>query len=190
MTPRTQRLLDAQTQTAQTINRLMLTLLALGLASALTLGLPDSYLLTTTQTVSMPFAGAASFKVLLVVGPVVVIAVRVYLEIYVAHWRRLDDLLRRSPSVQVKRLPVVSPFRHPLLRWYAAFVLYPLVPLILGIFTYEATVFRPWGIAPAFHHVCKRIDPLLREALVVLALHCHRTSAGHFDHRCHCGARQ
>ncbi len=42
MNPRTQRLLEAQAETARTINRLMLTLLGLGLASTLTVGFPDT----------------------------------------------------------------------------------------------------------------------------------------------------
>ncbi len=146
MNPRTQRLLEAQAETARTINRLMLTLLGLGLASTLTVGFPDSYLLTTATTVSIPFAGAASFKALFILGPVLLICVRAYLEIYVTHWRRLDGLLRRSPSARVRRLPIVSPFRHPLLRLFSGFILYPLVPLVLGIFTYEAMVFRQWGV--------------------------------------------
>lgn len=165
MNPRTERLLEAQAETARTINRLMLTLLGLGLASTLTVGFPDSYLLTTATTVSIPFAGAASFKALLILGPVLLICLRVYLEIYVAHWRRLDGLLRRSPSARVRRLPIASPFRHPLLRLFSGFILYALVPLVLGIFTYEAMVFRQWGVGLLYLTVAS-----------TLVLVCHRFS--------------
>jgi uncharacterized protein YjbI with pentapeptide repeats len=144
MASRSERLLDAQAETARTINRLMLTLLGLGLVGTLTLGFPDSYLLTTATTVSIPFAGAASFKALLVLGPVLLIAVRVYLEVYLSHWRRLNRMTERQ---HVARTPVVSPLRHPLLKLFAFFVLYLLVPLVLAVFTWEAMVFREWAAA-------------------------------------------
>ncbi len=143
MNSRTQRLLQAQAETARMIVRLMLTLLGLGLVGVLTLGFPDSYLLTTKTTVSVPFAGAASFKALLLLGPFVLIAVRIYLQIYLEHWKRLDKLTRRFNAV---RVPLVSPLRHPLLRVFSSFAVYPLVPLVLGVFTWEAMAFQAWGV--------------------------------------------
>ena len=146
MTSRIERLVEAQAETGRTVNRLMLTLLGLGLVGTLTLGFPDSYLLTTATTVNVPFVGGASFKVMILLGPVLLIAVRAYLEIYVAHWRRIDSLVQRSPQARSKRLPLVSPLRHPMLRLFSAFVLYFLVPLVLGVMTYKAMVFRLWGV--------------------------------------------
>ena len=120
----------------------MLTLVGLGLLSCLTLGFPDSYLLTTKTTVTVPFAGPASFRTTLFVLPAILIGVRAYLQIYVDHWHRLD---RISQHFRLARDPTVSVLRHPLLRLCTGFVLYALVPLVLGVFTYEAMVFPKWA---------------------------------------------
>lgn len=158
MKPRTKRLLEARAETARSINRLMLALLGLGLVGVLSFGVPDSYFLTTKQTVSIPFAGAASFKFLIILGPVLLIAVRAYLEIYMAHWRRLGQLLRH---VRTARVPVVSPLHHPMLRYFSAFILYPLVPIVLGVFTWKAMVFREWGVELLFVTVATSLVLLL-----------------------------
>ncbi len=150
MNQRLERLLEAQAETGKTVNRLMLTLIGVGLGGSLTLGYPDAYLLSATTTINIPFAGGASFKALLILGPIVLIAVRAYLEIYVSHWRRLDRLVRRSPTAISRRVPVASPLRHPLLRVFSFFVLYPLVPLVLAIFTYKAMAFWQWGVVLLF----------------------------------------
>ncbi len=120
----------------------MLTLVGLGLLSCLTLGFPDSYLLTTRTTATVPFAGPASFRTTLFVLPAILIGVRAYLQIYVDHWQRLE---RISRHFRLARDPTVSALRHPLLRLCTGFVLYALVPLVLGVFTYEAMVFPGWA---------------------------------------------
>jgi len=141
---RIQRFLGAQEKTGQTINRLLLTVLGLAAASLLTLGIPDSYLLDTATTVNVPFAGAASFKVLLVVLPMILIAARTYLQFYVSHWHRLERITQRF---HMRRAPVLSPLRHPLLRIFSGFVLYALIPAVLCALSYEAMVFPGWGPA-------------------------------------------
>ncbi len=141
---RIERLLEAQAETARTINRLMLTSTVLGLVCCLALGFPDVYLLTTMTTVSVPFAGAASFKTMLLVLPVIVIAVRVYLQIYVHHWHWLDRITKRFST---RRVPVLSPLRQPLLRLFTGFILYALVPLVLSVLAYKAMVIPNWGVA-------------------------------------------
>lgn len=143
-TNRIERLFEAQAETARTINRLMLTSTVLGLVGFLVLGFPDVYMLSTKTTVSVPFGGAASFKTMLLALPVIVIAVRVYLQIYVHHWRRLDRITKRFST---RRVPVLSPLRQPLLRLFTGFILYALVPLVLSVLAYKAMVIPSWGVA-------------------------------------------
>jgi hypothetical protein len=121
----------------------MLTLTGIGLVGLLTLGFPDVYLLTTAATVNVPFAGAASFKTTLIVLPILLIGVRVYLQVYVDHWRRLDQITRRFSA---RREPVLSPLRQPVLRLFAGFVLYAIVPLVTGVLAYEAMVVPRLGM--------------------------------------------
>ncbi len=126
---RIERVLAAQAETGQTINRLLLILLGLGALGGLIPTLPDVNLLATKTTVSTPFGGATSFKVLVILVPVILIAVRLYIEIYLRHWRRLDDITRRF---RMRRVPRASPLLHPLLRVFSVFVLYALLPLVLA----------------------------------------------------------
>jgi|GEM_PF-1778828 len=123
------------TETAKTVTRLMLSLLALGLFSLLAIGQPDAYLLYPAATVSVPSVGATSAKALLIVGPLLLIGVRIYLQVYVQHWHHLDEI---ANDRAVKRAIVISPMRHPVLRRLSEAVLYLLVPAILAAFTWKA----------------------------------------------------
>lgn len=136
-----QQIVDGLNETAKTVNRLMLTLLALGLFSLLSIGLPDAYLLTPAATVSVPSVGATSAKALLIVGPLLLIGARVYLQIYVEHWRDLDEIARAR---NIMRAAIVSPMRHPMLRWLAGAVFYLLVPVALAAFTWKAIAIPKW----------------------------------------------
>ncbi len=51
------KLIENLTTTGQMIGRLLLTLFSLGVFALLILGFPDSNLLPTKETVSLPFAG-------------------------------------------------------------------------------------------------------------------------------------
>lgn len=135
------RIVDGLNETAKAVNRLMLTLLALGLFSLLAVGLPDAYLLSPANTVSVPSVGAVSAKVLLIVGPLLLIGTRIYLQIYVNHWSRLNAI---ADARKLKRAFVVSPMRHKMLRLLAAAVLYLMVPAVLAAFTWKAMVVPKW----------------------------------------------
>lgn len=140
------QLIDNLTTTAVVIGRLLLTMATLGVLSALILGYPDSYLLTTTHTVSVPFAGPTSFKTVLIVLPLLLLGVRIYLEVYLSHWRKLETL-RIGREVPVPDL--VSPLRHPLLKGVSWLVLYPLPPAAIGLLAYQAAVFWEWAMVLA-----------------------------------------
>ena len=139
---RVERLLKAQADTGATLNRLVMTLLGLGVAGVLALQFPDTYLLATTTTVNVPLAGPTSFKVFLVLLPLFLLGVRAYAEIYLVHWRRLSRLTYRY---RMRAVPIIVPFENPLLRIFAACVLYGLIPSVLGALTWKAAVFTGWG---------------------------------------------
>jgi uncharacterized protein YjbI with pentapeptide repeats len=84
-----------------------------------------------------------SFLGFIFVGPAVLIGLRVYLQIYAEHWRRLEAIRRRLPSPP--RAPALAPLRNPLVRGFAGFVLYLLLPLAMLAFTWKAAVFPAWG---------------------------------------------
>ena len=126
------------------INRLVLTLLGLAFVVATTYQSPDPYLLTTSTTVNLPFAGPASFKTFLVLLPAALVGVRLYLEVFISHWRRLE---RITEPHRMRDTPVASPVGHPILRIVTWLALYPLVPAVLTLLVMKARAFYGWGLA-------------------------------------------
>jgi hypothetical protein len=55
---------------------------------------PDSALLGGSERIIVPFAGPVSFFGFMLLGPALLIALRVYLQIYIEHSDRLDQLAR------------------------------------------------------------------------------------------------
>jgi len=137
-------LAQAHDQTAASITRIILTLVGVSLFCALSLLAPDaSILMGNERLFDLPLAGPVSFRGFLVVGPLIIIALRVYLQIYAEHWQRLEDIRGKLP--RAIRPPTLAPMRNVLLRWSVWFALYPLVPLTMAWFTWRAAVLPAWG---------------------------------------------
>lgn len=137
-------LAQAQDQTVATITRIMLTLVGVCLYCALSLFAPDSSLLIGGwQLFDLPFAGPVSFQGFIVVGLAIIIALRIYLQIYVRHWQRLEKIRRRHP--RPIRPPALVPMGNWRLQVVAAFILYALLPL--------TTIWFAWrDLPPGFGH--------------------------------------
>jgi hypothetical protein len=134
---------QAEDETTASIMRIMLTLVGAALFCILSLLTPDISLLIGDENLNVPLAGPVSFLGFIVVGPAVLIALRIYLQIYVEHWYRLESVRRRMPAAD--RPPSLSPVRNPILRAFAAFTLYLLLPLTMLAFTWKAFVLPGWG---------------------------------------------
>jgi hypothetical protein len=67
---------------------------------------------------------------------------RIYLQVYIEHWRRLEPIRRRFAE---PRLPIVEPLQNPILRVSAGVVLYLLLPLTMLAFTWKAAIIPAWG---------------------------------------------
>jgi hypothetical protein len=103
----------AMDETATQVTRIGLTFLGTAAFCLLSLLSPDTALLEGSEKISVPFAGPVSFVGFMLLGPAVLIALRVYLEIYVEHSARLDRLARWVSAV---RAPTVVPLDIPLIR--------------------------------------------------------------------------
>src|SRR5262249_61775183 len=84
----------ARDETATQVTRVGLTFLGTAAFCLLSLLSPDITLLGGSEKINVPFAGPVSFLGFMLLGPVVLIVVRVYLQIYVEHSDRLDRLAR------------------------------------------------------------------------------------------------
>ena len=90
----------------------------------------------------MPFAGPVSFFGFMLLGPAVLIVLRIYLQIYVEHSERLERLAR---SMSIARAPMLVPLQNPLIRYFSGLIFYLLLPLTMLLFARKAAVFPAWG---------------------------------------------
>ena len=90
----------------------------------------------------MPFAGPVSFFGFMLLGPAVLIVLRIYLQIYVEHSERLERLAR---SMSIARAPMLVPLHNPLIRTFSGLIFYLLLPLTMLLFAWKAAVFPTWG---------------------------------------------
>jgi hypothetical protein len=146
----------ARDDTATQVNRVFLTLIGTAAFCLLSLLTPDSSLFAGNEKINVPFAGPVSFLGFMLLGPAVLIILRVYLQIYVEHERRLDRIAR---WISAARAPTVAPDKNPLMRTFIGFAFYLLLPLVMLAFFWKAAVFPDWGTA------------LLSVAAAVVAMH-------------------
>jgi len=128
----------ARDENATQVTRIGLTFLGTAAFCLLSLLSPDSALLGGSEKINVPFAGPVSFFGFMLLGPVVLIALRVYLQIYVEHGDRLDRLAR---SLSVPRAPTLVPLQNPLIRLFSALIFYMLLPVAILLFAWKAAVF-------------------------------------------------
>jgi pentapeptide repeat protein len=133
----------ARDDTATQVTRVGLTFLGTAAFCLLSLLTPDSALLGGSERINVPFAGPVSFFGFMLLGPAVLIALRVYLQIYVEHGDRLDRLAR---SASVVRAPTLVPLQNQLIRLFSFLIFYTLLPVAMLLFAWKAAVFHNWGL--------------------------------------------
>jgi hypothetical protein len=112
-TPPPDSIAKARDETGAQVNRIFLTLVGTAVFCALSLLTPDSSLLAGNEKISVPFAGPVSFLGFMLLGPAVLIILRMYLQIYGEHERRLDRIARRMSAAGA---PTLAPDKNPLMR--------------------------------------------------------------------------
>jgi hypothetical protein len=132
----------ARDETATQVTRIGLTFLGTAAFCLLSLLSPDSALLGGSEKISVPLAGPVSFFGFMLLGPAVLVVLRVYLQIYVEHGDRLDRLAR---SVSLVRAPTLVPLKNPLIRVLSGVTFYLLLPVAMMLFAWKAAVFPIWG---------------------------------------------
>jgi uncharacterized protein YjbI with pentapeptide repeats len=137
-------IVKARDDTAAQVNRILLTFVGTFLFCVLSLLTPDSALLTGGEKLNVPLAGPVSFFGFMLLGPAVLIVLRIYLQIYVEHQRRLDRIAQWMPPA---RAPILTPDKNLLLRSFRGFAFYLLLPLAMLAFWWKAAAFPEWGQA-------------------------------------------
>jgi uncharacterized protein YjbI with pentapeptide repeats len=127
----------ARDETATQVTRIGLTFVGTAAFCLLSLLSPDSALLSDIERINVPFAGPVSSYGFMIIGPLVLIVLRVYLQIYVEHSSRLDRL---AQSVSVVRPPTLVPLENSWIRLFSGLVFYALLPAIMLCFAWKAAV--------------------------------------------------
>ena len=143
----------ASDETATQVVRIGWTFVATATFCLLSLLSPDSALLGGSKKINVPLAGPISFFGFMLLGPTILIVLRIYLQIYVEHNDRLNCLARRLPlpepvtlgSRAPARAPTLLPLKNPLIRVFSALTFYLLLPVVMLVFTWKAAVFPIWG---------------------------------------------
>jgi uncharacterized protein YjbI with pentapeptide repeats len=135
-------IIKARDETAAQVTRIGLTFLGTAAFCLLSLLSPDSALLDGNEKIQVPGAGPVSFIGFMLLGPAVLIVLRIYLQIYVEHSDRLDRLGR---SVSPVRAPTLIPLQNSLIRLFSGLIFYLLLPVAMLLFAWKAAVFPIWG---------------------------------------------
>lgn len=146
---------EAHEKCSETIRRAMLALLALALFCLLTaLGTSDAALFESALTINVPFADVPISSVaFLIAAPFLLIALSLYLHVFVGHACRLEHFA----GAEITKIPTLFNLDHPMAHFLAAFIFYWLVPLVLAVITWKAAAQLVWGL------------PMLGVTILVLA---------------------
>lgn len=131
---------------AETVNRTLLSVLALALFCLLsTFGADDRSLVAAEASIRGPFTEAQiSFVGFLIVAPLLLGALIIYLHVFYGQWLPLDAERRAKRLIQT--YPALFNIEHWVARLLTAFGLYWLVPLILAAITWKAAARLEWGL--------------------------------------------
>src|SRR5215470_9924508 len=120
-------------ETNTQVTRIGLTFFGTAAFCLLSLLSPDFALLGGNDKINVPLAGPVSFFGFMLLGPAVLIMLRVYLQIYVEHSARLERIGR---SMLLLRAPTLVQLKNPLIRFLSSFTFYLALPM--------ATTFFAW----------------------------------------------
>lgn len=126
---------DALTDMSRTIMQLTFTLLLLAAFAMAVVGTPDKQLILTDELMAVPIVGRMPTLVALIIGPILLVFVRAYMQFYINHWRRLD---RARGARGLARPIVISPMRDGLLRTGTVIIRYTLVPFAMAAITWKS----------------------------------------------------
>ena len=132
----------ASDETDEQVVRLMLALVGVAAFCLLSLASPDIGLLTGNEKLEVPGAGPVSFFGFMLLGPTILVVLRIYLQIYVEHSARLARIAQRMPVVGA---PTLAPLKNPLIRAFSGSTFYLLLPVSMLVFARKAAVFPTWG---------------------------------------------
>ena len=132
-------------EVSRAISKSLLALVAFAFLCELILGTPDTSLIANDARIVLPLAGTAIyFSTFLIVGPLILIAFLLYLQILVGYWLTVSRQLETTHP----GLPFIFNLRGRTAAYFSNFLFYWLVPAILATFAWKALPRpeAPWEI--------------------------------------------
>src|SRR5262245_6725321 len=138
---------EAVEKCAETVNRGMLSLLAVALFCLLTtLGGADRSLVASEASIRLPFAEVPiSFVGFLVVAPLLLIVLTVYLHVFYGYWRELDTT--RLAQGLTETYPTLFGIDRKIAHLLTAFIFYWLTPLVIAAIAWKALARYEWCLS-------------------------------------------
>src|SRR5215469_12802868 len=138
---------EAVEKCAETVNRGMLSLLAVALFCLLTtFGGADRSLVASDASIRLPFAEVPiSFVGFLVVAPLLLIVLTVYLHVFYGYWRQLDTI--RLAQGLTETYPTLFGIDRKIAHLLTAFIFYWLTPLVIAAIAWKALARYEWGLS-------------------------------------------
>jgi uncharacterized protein YjbI with pentapeptide repeats len=146
---RRKALREALEKCSETVNRAMLSLLAVSLFCLLTtFGATDRSLVAPEASIKVPFTETnVSFVGFLIVAPFLLVVLTIYLHLFYGYWRELDTARRAQGLTET--YPALFSLDRRLGRLLTAFIFYWLAPLVLATITWKAAARFEWGLPVA-----------------------------------------
>lgn len=140
---------EALEKCSETVNRAMVSLLAVSLFCLLTtFGAADRSLIAPEASIKVPFAEVPiSFVGFLIVAPLLLVILTIYLHVFYGYWRELDA--ERRAQGLTDTYPTLFSIDRRVGRLLTAFIFYWLTPLALAAITWKAAARFEWGLPVA-----------------------------------------
>lgn len=130
---------DAYKDTNAVVGRLVPTLF-LTCISTVILGGTDDHVLLSGGEVSTPFVGKTRYEIFMVIAPLSIVVLRIYIELQLAHLRRMEEAVTRF---KVKKPLTLNAGNHVLLLAAGAIALHVVPPLSIGFLGRHASATYP-----------------------------------------------
>src|SRR4029450_5800380 len=143
---------EAHKQYAETINKVMFTLLGVALFCLLMVLSSSDHklLLATDSTIKVPVADAPlSFVGFIVVAPFLLLVLTVYLHIFFGYWLDCEwerQYINQRLRPPIEGIPTLFSFPDAVSRFLTGVIFYWLVPVVLWAITWKAWADRTMGL--------------------------------------------
>ena len=140
---REDKIIEAYSKTGETFRKIMTLMTILCFFCIHTMLDSSDKDLLITSALALPFRlGYISFQLFIVVGPIILLILRIYLQIYYEHWKLLERVMSKRKMTKV---PILSFHDHHFLDSMKLIILYLMIPFAMVFFVIKSAALPNWG---------------------------------------------